>query len=231
MFVSSRALRFLTILSTFAVTAVQASATDADGDVPQHGIRRLTITSDESIALQIQTAHANGSNIFGNDEKLRYKLHAEQSWGATSEFFVNVKEATPAITSATTTSTNDGPARPINDKRIATLLVADTDSADEKNTIAMIAVDKRTGNVNGIVNKGNGENVNFFQQMGNKVRLYYSLVVFLIAFAFVILHRRHLIYHSFNPSSHSHVVGGCQGYQVCLSRVEMWCFHGTPSSP
>ena len=72
--------------------------------------------------------------------------------------------------SDTTTSTNGGPARSVNDHHMATLLVADTDSAEERNTVAVIAVDKRTGNVSGIVNKENGEKFNFFQENGNKVR-------------------------------------------------------------
>lgn len=183
MFVSSSALKLLTILSTLSVSAA------IDADVHQHDIRRLTIASDESIALQIQAAHASGgsSNIFGNDEMPRFKLHAEQSWGTTGDFSVSVKEATPAITAATTTSTNDGPARPVNEQHMATLLVADTSSAEEKNTIAMIAVDKRTGNVNGIVNKGNGENVNFFQMMGAKVRFFkfYCLHVSFVSIALI----------------------------------------------
>ena len=169
MFISSRALKFFALLSIFATNALLiTSAADAD-------IRRLTIASDESIALQIQTAHASnnsgGINIFGtNVETPRYKLHAEQAWGSGGEFYINVKEATPAITSSTTTSTNGGPARSVNDHHMATLLVADTDSAEEGNTVAVIDVDKRTGNVSGIVNKENGEKLNFFQENGNKVR-------------------------------------------------------------
>ena len=108
-------------------------------------------------------------NIFGSHEKPKYKLHAEQSWDA-GDFYINVKEATPAITSATTTSTNGGPSQLVSENYIATLLVADTDSPEEKDTIGIIAVDKKTGNVSGIVKKGNGEDVNFFQEMGNKVR-------------------------------------------------------------
>jgi hypothetical protein len=174
MFVSSRALKLLAFLSTFAGNAILTTLA-ADEDIQQANVRRLTIASDESIALQIQTAHANnnsgGVNIFGtNVETPRYKLHAEQAWGSGGDFYINVKEATPAITSATTTSTNGGPARSVNDHHMATLLVADTDSVEERNTVAVIAVDKRTGNVSGIVNKENGEKFNFFQENGNKVR-------------------------------------------------------------
>lgn len=168
MFVSSRAVKFLTILSTLAVTAIQPTFASDDA-IHHHYNRRLTIASDESIADQIQAAHANVSvNIFGN-EKPKYKLHAEQSWDA-GDFYINVKEATPAITSATTTSTNGGPSQLVSENYIATLLVADTDSPEEKDTIGIIAVDKKTGNVSGIVKKGNGEDVNFFQEKGNKVR-------------------------------------------------------------
>ena len=176
MFVSSRALKFLAFLSTFVGNTILTTlAADEDIQLQANNVRRLTIASDESIALQIQHAHANdnsgGVNIFGtNVETPRYKLHAEQAWGSGGDFYINVKEATPAITSATTTSTNGGPARSVNDHHMATLLVADTDSAEERNTVAVIAVDKRTGNVSGIVNKENGEKFNFFQENGNKVR-------------------------------------------------------------
>ena len=58
MFVSSSALQFLIILSIFAVSTQTTSAINAD--VYQHDICRLIIASDESIALQIQNAHARG---------------------------------------------------------------------------------------------------------------------------------------------------------------------------
>jgi hypothetical protein len=171
MFVSSRAVKFLTILSTLAVTAIQPTFASDDA-ILHHDNRRLTIASDESIADQIQAARANdvSVNIFGsNQQKPKYKLHAEQAWDA-GDFYINVKEATPAITSATTTSTNGGPSQLVSENYMATLLVADTDSPEEKDTIGIIAVDKKTGNVSGIVKKGNGEDVNFFQEKGNKVR-------------------------------------------------------------
>lgn len=205
MLVSIRAVKFITLLSAFASNnaIVLATSTSDGGEDAHHqqqhdknNIRRLTISSDESIALQIQTAHANisrGRNIFGtsNDAKPRYKLHAEQLWeertttgGGGGEYYINVKEATPAITSATTTSTSGGPHRSVNDYDMATLLVADTDSAEEEtDTLAVIAVDKSTGNVRGIVNKENGEEtMNFIQDMGNKVGfsiiccVHYSLI-------------------------------------------------------
>ena len=168
----SQALKHFTFLAVIgAITIHPTSANDT-----AHDIRRLTISPDQSIAIEVQNAHNFGaSNIFGNDEKPRYKLHAEKSWG-TGDFFINVKEATPAITPATTTSTNDGPKHRVNGDHMATLLVADTDSVEDRNTIAMIAVDRRTGNVNGIVNKGNGEMVNFFQEKGNKVRSFHIVI-------------------------------------------------------
>jgi hypothetical protein len=160
MIFSSLALRFLTILVAITVAIKPTSAEDIVEE-----IRRLVIAPDQSIALEVQNAHSD-VNIFSNDEKPRYKLHAEQAWG-TGDFFINVKESTPAITSATTTSTNNGLKRKVNGGDIATLLVAD--GVEDMNTIALIAVDKKTGNVSGIVNKENGEKVNFFQEKGGKV--------------------------------------------------------------
>jgi hypothetical protein len=127
--------------------------------------------------------------------------------------------------SDTTTSTNGGPARSVNDHHMATLLVADTDSAEEGNTVAVIAVDKRTGNVSGIVNKENGEKFNFFQENGNKVRFTVLLswimgVLFLICIRIVCSQLMHNEYHPIPLHTH-HAVGGGQGCQVRPTRVEM----------
>jgi hypothetical protein len=79
---------------------------------------------------------------------------------------VRVREAVPAVTSQTTTSIQDGKSNYVNEEDVATMLVS-----DEADTLALISVEKKGGNVNGIVQK-NGEKMKFAQRGGGgKVRL------------------------------------------------------------
>mmetsp|Transcript_26375 Transcript_26375/g.43165 ORF Transcript_26375/g.43165 Transcript_26375/m.43165 type:complete len:176 (-) Transcript_26375:373-900(-) len=146
--------------------------------------RRINVSSGQSIADEIKAAHKSKPKG-GNDKKKpkgkgknepkgngdetpkqpKFKLHGKKA-GGSSEFEVNVKETTPAITSATTVSVNGGKPKNINEDVIATVLVADNEV--EGHTFAIIAVDKQTGNVNGIVQRGK-DKTNFTQKKGSEV--------------------------------------------------------------
>lgn len=132
--------------------------------------RRLVVTPDQSIALAVNgSGNGNFNDSRPKKSKLRkkFKLRGEKPDGGVFE--VNVKESTPAITSATTTSTNGGRHMAVDDSDIATVLVADSEG--ETGTIALIAVDKKDGRVHGVVQKTGGEKRNFSQEKGKKVRL------------------------------------------------------------
>lgn len=127
--------------------------------------RRLNVLSSQSIATEIQTAHAAG-NL-----NPRFTLHAtEESSPANSNnifststtgtdllFEVHVREAEPAITSKTTTSVKGSKAHYVDFNNVATMLVS-----DEVGVMALLSVDKKDGKVNGIVKKG--KNVKKFTQ-------------------------------------------------------------------
>ena len=84
-----------------------------------------------------------------------------------TEYEVHVREAVPAVTSKTTISIQDSESSYVNEDDMATILVSD----DEDGVLAFIAVEKKGGNVNGIVHKGNGEKMKFTQRGGGgKVR-------------------------------------------------------------
>ena len=117
--------------------------------------RRLNVLPSQSIATEIQTAHAAG-NL-----KPRFTLHAAEesannniftstsTTGTDLLFEVHVREAEPAITSKTTTSVKGGKAHYVDFNDVATMLVS-----DEVGVMALLSVDKKDGKVNGIVKKG-----------------------------------------------------------------------------
>ena len=139
--------------------------------------RRLNVLPSQSIATEIQTAHAAG-NL-----KPRFTLHAADessppaannnnifastnTTGTDLLFEVHVREAEPAITSKTTTSVKGGKAHYVDSANVATMLVS-----DEVGVMALLSVDKKDGKVNGIVTKG--KSVKKFTQKsrrGEKVR-------------------------------------------------------------
>jgi hypothetical protein len=136
--------------------------------------RHLNIAPDQSIAHEVLRSNASRNNIFGGESgtptkptKPTYKLHAEKAWGG--DYSIHVKETTPAVTSFTTTSTNGGQKQQVNEDDMAALLVADPHSDGEINTMAVIAVDKTTESVHGIIDQGGGEKMNFIQEKGKKV--------------------------------------------------------------
>jgi hypothetical protein len=122
--------------------------------------RRLNVLPSQSIATEIETAHAAG-NL-----KPRFTLHAADessppaannnnifastnTTGTDLLFEVHVREAEPAITSKTTTSVKGGMAHYVDSANVATMLVS-----DEVGVMALLSVDKKDGKVNGIVTKG-----------------------------------------------------------------------------
>ena len=132
--------------------------------------RRLEILDGQSIAAEIETAHAGGNH------KPLLTIHAKRNesslanmFSATeSDFVVHVREAVPAVTSKTTTSILGGDSRYVNASDVATMLVS-----DEPNVLALISVKKEGGKVNGIVKTGNGTGVQLTQNgQGGNVRLH-----------------------------------------------------------
>ena len=168
MAISSLAVASLHLLAAFLPhTVITVAATD----------RRLNVLPSQSIATEIETAHAAG-NL-----KPRFTLHAADessppaannnnifastnTTGTDLLFEVHVREAEPAITSKTTTSVKGGKAHYVDSANVATMLVS-----DEVGVMALLSVDKKDGKVNGIVTKG--KSVKKFTQKsrrGEKVR-------------------------------------------------------------
>ena len=147
--------------------------------------RRIDVSSGQSIADEVQAAkskskskgsrnengkgknkpNGNGDKKPKKPKKPKFKLHGKKA-GGSNEFEVNVKETTPAITSATTVSVNGGKPKNVNEDVIATVLVADSEV--EGHAFAIIAVDKQTGDVNGIVQRGK-QKTKFTQKKGSEV--------------------------------------------------------------
>jgi hypothetical protein len=171
MAISSLAVASLHLLAAFLPhTVITVAATD----------RRLNVLPSQSIATEIEMAHAAG-NL-----KPRFTLHAADessppsannnnifastnTTGTDVLFEVHVREAEPAITSKTTISVKGGKAHYVDSANIATMLVSDEDGV-----MALLSVDKQDGKVNGIVKKGKSGVAKKFTQKssrrGEKVR-------------------------------------------------------------
>jgi len=108
-------------------------------------LRRINDAPGKSIAAAIQNAHEAGIQP-------RFNLFAELA-GSMTEYEVHVREAVPAVTSETTISFQGGNSHNVNEDNVATMLVG-----DEPGVIALIAVEKKGGKVNGIVQKKDGRN-------------------------------------------------------------------------
>ena len=169
MAISSLAVASLLLLAAFLPhTVITVAATD----------RRLLVLPSQSIATEIQTAHAAG-NL-----KPRFTLHAaDKSFpppataannnifsaststtiGTELVFEVHVREAEPAITSKTTISVKGGKAHYVDSANIATMLVSDEDGV-----MALLSVDKQDGKVNGIVKEGTSGVAKKFTQKSNR---------------------------------------------------------------
>jgi hypothetical protein len=121
-------------------------------------ITGMTIDHDlmpsESISAKINSERVRSGS------KPHYRLHAERAGSNATEYMARVREAVPAVTSQTITIIQDGKSKYVNQDDVATILVS-----DEADVLALIAVEKKGGNVNGIVQK-NGEKIKFTQRGG-----------------------------------------------------------------
>jgi hypothetical protein len=153
--------------------------------------RRLSISSDQIIATEIQTAHAAG------DLMPHLTLHAESVGSlavnsTNDDFEVHVREAVPAVSSETTLSVEGGRSQYVNLENVATMLVS-----DELGVLALISVDELGGTTNGIVKKDNQKSVKFKQNgLRGKVRRGCSLfehTSFLLNFVFIHQYSNHCV--------------------------------------
>ena len=160
------------LLATQTAGANTMGKHDDNAHVPYP--RRLNISPEQSIATEIETAHAMGIT------KPRLTLHADTT--ATNifassttiqkdEFEVHVREAEPAITSMTTTSVQGGVSRSVNVTQLPTMLVS-----DDPGVFALISVEQTGGKVNGIVMKSGLKDFQFTQGgQGQKVSYMFYL--------------------------------------------------------
>ena len=116
-------------------------------------LRRGNIAPGKSIVAAIQNAHDAGTGI-----QPWFNFFAE---GSTTEYEVHVREAVPAVTSETTISLQGGKSNTVNEDNVANMLVG-----DEPGVIVLIAVEKKGGKVNGIVQKKDGKKMKFKQNVG-----------------------------------------------------------------
>ncbi len=134
----------------------RATATTTSGASGSPGLRPddagRTLVPDRSAAAGIRNARASG------DLPPRFNLSVELVGLSETECCeLRVREAVPAVTSATTTSVGGGESRYVNDDDVDTILVS-----DDPGVFALIAVDKRGGRARGIVRK-DGESIEFAQ--------------------------------------------------------------------
>ncbi|KAL7533144.1 hypothetical protein ACHAXR_005066, partial [Thalassiosira sp. AJA248-18] len=152
---------FLPLLATSSSVVVVSAN---NGNANRH---RPVITPNDSIAQAVRDAGNNGSTT--NNGKAKLKLQGAKSGGGGGKFEINVRESTPAITMATSISLNGGTKSYVNEDDMATILVSDLDDDEEVDdgSVAIIAVDKKTDDVNGIIDKG-GAKMKFTQKKGKK---------------------------------------------------------------
>jgi len=128
------------IISAVANLLLFVSFRTATADVEHSSrSRRLSISSDQFIATELQTAHAAG------DLKPHLTIHAESvgslAVNNTNDFEVHVREAVPAVSSETTLSVVGGRrSQSVNPENVAIMLVS-----DEPGVLALISVDKTGG--------------------------------------------------------------------------------------
>ena len=140
----------------------------------------VSIKPEDSIAASLLDAHDSGNT------HPRFTLFATMSGegavgaqSATSEFLVHLREPVQAVTSTTIVSKFGGPSRRVGELDY-TILVSDVEMEDAS-TIAIIAVNKKSGEVQGIVHKGE-QKVKISQGIGEMVRQFvtvHSLVLWL----------------------------------------------------
>jgi len=136
--------------------ALSSPATTAAINAQPH--RRINVAPDQSIADEVRNAHANGN------PRPEFSLRAER-FGSKEIYQVDVREAEPAVTSETTVSFQGGESKHVDEDALDTLLVSTTDG-----TVALIAVEKKGGKVDGIVLSPD-ETIKLTQTGGQKVSL------------------------------------------------------------
>ena len=160
------------ILSTQAWGAT-ANNPPASSSSESSSSRHLNIfPGGQSISTEVMK---DAVSNFGSGTTNEYTLHATYatSEDATSvstattvdeEFTINVRMATPAVTSKTTTSISGGANSFVNITNVAHILV----SNEEDGTFALIAAEKvENGRVHGLIQKGGGVgDIEFLQEKG-----------------------------------------------------------------
>ena len=158
------------ILSTQAWGAT-ANNPPASSSSESSSSRHLNIfPGGQSISTEVMK---DAVSNFGSGTTNEYTLHATYatSEDATStaaavdeEFTINVRVATPAVTSKTTTSISGGANSYVNATNVAHILV----SNEEDGTFALIAAEKvENGKVHGLIQKGGGVgDIEFLQEKG-----------------------------------------------------------------
>jgi hypothetical protein len=119
-------------------------------------ISSRTITAERVVPPGQSIAEAVKDAIAAGVQSPRFNLHAERA-GSETDYEVNVRVATPAVTHMTTVSAFDGESKNVDEDDVATMLVG-----YEEGVLALIAIDKRNGSANGIVQK-DGEKMKLTQ--------------------------------------------------------------------
>ncbi len=114
----------------------------------------------------IANSKGKGTGGGGGYEKPKFKLQGGKA-GGSDRFKINVREVTSAVTASTSILSNGGAKKYINEDDMATILVNDSDEEID-GVIAVIAVDKKTDDVNGYVEKA-GKKMKFTQKKGKEV--------------------------------------------------------------
>ncbi|KAL3797993.1 hypothetical protein ACHAW5_009456, partial [Stephanodiscus triporus] len=145
--------RSIPVTVTGLLLALSSPTTTAAINAQPH--RRINVEPGQSIADEVRNEHANG-NL-----RPEFTIHAERA-GSEKSYQVNVREAEPAVTSETTVSFQGGESKHVDEDALDTLLVSATEG-----TIALIAVEKKGGKVDGIV-VSSDESIKLTQTGGQK---------------------------------------------------------------
>ena len=121
---------------------------------------RKTIAPDDSIADAVRNERLQGNkkSRFSIKSKMRGKNYGGKT------FDVDVVEADPAVTSQTTISTLDGHVQPVGDMGYS-LLVNDM-TENDKGTVAILFVNLRTNEIQGVVKKKDQKGMKIRQNKG-----------------------------------------------------------------
>lgn len=147
------------VIATTIATAALLSPTIASASNSSAHDGRRKLMPGSSIAQEVRNEHATGNS------HPKFTLTGEVAGQSGNAFSIHVREPVPAVTSETTFSSFNGPKETVGNLGF-TLLVADSDSDEEDGTIAIIAINDVTEEVNGIVQK-KGQNMKFTQTKGN----------------------------------------------------------------